>query len=266
MITIENEGVIEGRRWKALYEGLVENERNMMGGMGPFERRWVLERCNPKEMLRKLIKSIDAGDGLACVREGVLMPVIRGGASSQFSSPEGQPAAPPSSFTPVASTNVETNLWVPAIWTPIPANSMITGKVYQGNAGGVLGTSSAAPTNTWTPRCGQSATPASNITLGATTGSTMIASLAAVPWTWQFTLAIRALGLAASGCTATGNGYVIIGGLTTAVGVVQSMGGTVATTLDNTAATGLILSITPGTNHANNTTTCQWTAPCLSLN
>jgi hypothetical protein len=94
----------------------------------------------------------------------------------------------------------------------------------------------------------------------------MIASLAAVPWTWIFTLAIRSLGLAASGCTATGNGFIVIGGLTTAVGVVQSMGGTVATTLDNTATTGLILSNTWGTNNASNTVTCQWTAPVVSLN
>lgn len=265
-LTIENEGVIEGRRWRALYEGLVENERQAMGGMGPFERRWVLERCNPKEMVRRLIESIDRGDGLACLRDGVLMPVIRGGAASTFQSPVGQPSAPPSSFTAVNTTNVETNLWVPGIWTPIPANDMTAGKVYQGNAGGVLGTSSAAPTATWTPRAGQSATPASNITLGATTGSTMIASLAAVPWTWIFTLAIRSLGLAASGCTATGNGFIVIGGLTTAVGVVQSMGGTVATTLDNTATTGLILSNTWGTNNASNTVTCQWTAPVVSLN
>ncbi len=143
---------------------------------------------------------------------------------------------------------------------------MVAGKVYQGNAGGVLGTSSAAPTATWTPRCGQSATPGSNITLGATTGTTMIASLAAVPWTWQFTMVIRSVGLAASGATATGNGYIVIGGLTTAAGIVQSMGGAVPTTVDNTAATGLILSLTWGTNAAANTAQTQWTAPVLSLN
>ncbi len=266
MIAIENEGVIEGRRWKALYEGLVENERTKMGGMGPFERRWVLERCNPKEMLRRCIVSLDKNDGLACVRDGVVMPVIRGGASSTFQSPVGQPSSNPTSHTAVNTTNVETNLWVPGIWTPIPANDMVTGKVYQGNAGGVLGTSSAAPTATWTPRCGQSATPASNVTLGATTGTTMIASLAAVPWTWIFTLSIRALGLAASGASGTGNGFIVIGGLTTAAGIVQSMGATVASTLDNTAATGLILSNTWGTNAAANTVQAQWTAPVVSFN
>lgn len=263
-ITIDNEGLIEGRAWRALYEGLVENERERMGGMGPFERRWVLERCNPKERVRQLIKGVN--EGLARVDHGIIVPVIRGGASSPFNSVVGQPSANPSSHTAVNTTNVETNLWVPGIWTPIPANDMVTGKVYQGNAGGVLGTSSAAPTATWTPRVGQSATPASNVTMGATTGTTMIASLSAVPWTWQFTFAIRALGLAASGATGTGNGFIVIGGLTTAAGIVQSMGGTVATTLDNTAATGLILSNTWGTNNASNTVTAQWTAPVVSFN
>jgi hypothetical protein len=264
VITIDDEGVIEGRRWKSLFTDLVDHEREVMGGMGPFERTWLKEQPGTREWTRKLMKGVD--EGFARVVGGVIIPFASGAASSQFGSVEGQPAAPPSSFTAVNTTNVETNLWVPAIWTPIPANSMVAGKVYQGNAGGVLGTSSAAPTATWTPRCGQSATPSSNVTLGATTGTTMIASLAAVPWTWTFMLAIRSLGLAASGCTATGNGFIVIGGLTTAAGIVQSMGGTVATTLDNTAATGLILSNTWGTNNASNTVTCQWTAPVVSLN
>lgn len=264
MIAIEHEGLIEGRRWKALYTDLVDNERLQMGGLGPFERRWVLERCNPKERVRRLLEGVN--EGLARVQDGVAMPIIRGGASSPFQSPVGQPSANPSSHTSVNTTNVETNLWVPAIWTPIPANDMVAGKVYQGNAGGVLGTSSAAPTATWTPRVGQSATPASNVTMGATTGTTMIASLSAVPWTWQFTFAIRSLGLAAGGATGTGNGFIVIGGLTTAAGIVQSMGATVATTIDNTAATGLILSNTWGTNNASNTVTAQWTAPVVSFN
>lgn len=264
-LDVRNEGLIEGREWKSLFENLVVNEREQMGGYGPFERTWLLERKRTPERLRRLLEGVNGR--LVAVRDGKLVPQVWScGAASQFGSPEGQPVGPPSSFTSVNTTNVETNLWVPAIWTPIPANSMYAGKLYQGNAGGVLGTSSAAPTATWTPRAGQSATPSSNVTLGATTGTTMIASLAAVPWTWQFTLLIRSLGLAASGATATGNGFIVIGGLTTAAGIVQSMGGTVATTLDNTAATGLILSNTWGTNNANNTVTAQWTAPVLSLN
>ncbi len=155
---------------------------------------------------------------------------------------------------------------MPGIWTPIPANDMVTGKVYKIEAGGVMGTSSAAPTLIWTPRCGQSATPATNVTLGATTAVTMIASLSAVPWYWTFTLAIRALGLAASGATGTGNGFVVIGGITATAGVVQSMGSAVPTTLDNTAATGLILSITFNNSQATNTVQAQFTTPVYSIN
>jgi hypothetical protein len=254
VIAIENEGVIEGRRWKALLDDMIDHERDCRGAiLGPWERWLLLERL-PERTRRKMARGFQLGaDGPMNV-------------SSQFVSVEGQPSAPPTSFTAVSTTNVETNLWTPAIWTPIPANSMSAGKIYQGNAGGILGTSSAAPTATWTPRVGQSATPASNITLGATTGTTMIASLSAVPWTWQFTLVIRSLGLAASGATGTGNGYIIIGGLTTAAGIVQSMGGTVATTLDNVAATGLVLSNTWGTNAAANTVTAQWVSPVMSFN
>jgi hypothetical protein len=242
---------LTGRVWRNMLDELIDHEREMRASiLGPWERWLCLERA--PERTRRLLRK-------AALHPGIV-------ALNGLTAPEGQPSGAISSFTAVNTTNIETNLWVPAIWTPIPANSMIGGKVYQANAGGVLGTSSAAPTALWTPRCGQSATPSSNITLGATTASTMIASLTAVPWTWQFTLVIRAIGLAASGASGTGNGYIIIGGLTTAVGVVQSMGGTVAATLDNTAATGLILSNTWGTNAAANTVTAQWTAPVLSLN
>ncbi len=244
--------IISGRRWRAVVDELIDRERFFAPGMlGPFERDRLIAKA-PDRIRREL--------RLAALRPQLV------GVNSPFSGPTGQPSGAPSSFTSVNTTNVETNLWTPNIWTPIPANDMQAGKTYQGNAGGVLGTSSAAPTATWTPRVGQSATPASNITMGATTGTTMIASLAAVPWTWQFTMVIRSLGLAASGAGATGNGYIIIGGLTTAAGIVQSMGGTVASTVDNTAATGLILSNTWGTNAAANTVTAQWTAPVISFN
>lgn len=241
---------ITGRPWRVMLDELIDHERDCRGAiLGPWERWLYLDRA--PERTRALLAKGRQFPDVVCLN-GLTTPI-------------GAPGGPPSSFTAVNTTNVETNLWVPAIWTPISALTLVAGGVYQANAGGVLGTSSAAPTATWTPRCGQSATPASNVTLGATTGSTMIASLAAVPWTWQFTMVVRSIGLAASGAATTGNGYVVIGGLTTAVGVVQSMGGTVTSTVDNTAATGLILSITWGANAAANTATCQWTCPVLSL-
>ena len=243
--------VIEGRRWRGLLDEIIDMEREAMGGFGAFEQ-WKLRERAPERVHRLLAKGREHPNLVA--------------ANSPFASVVGQPSANPSSFTAVNTTNAETNLWVPAIWTPIPANDMQAGKIYEHKSGGVLGTSSAAPTATWTPRVGQSATPSSNISMGATTGTTMIASLAAVPWFSQFTFMIRSLGLAASGCTGTGNGFIVIGGLTTAAGIVQSMGSTVPTTLDNTAATGYVLSNTWGTNAAANTVQCQFVTPVYSYN
>jgi hypothetical protein len=243
--------IYSGKQWRSKIDDIILMEREAMGGLGPFERDWLLAKA-PLSVRDNLVKARRFPHLVA--------------AGSPFASPVGQPSANPSSYTSVNTTNIETNLWTPNIWTPIPANDMVAGKVYKIEAGGILGTSSSPPTATWTPRCGQSATPSSNITLGATTGTTMVASLAAVPWYFTFTLAIRSLGLAASGCTGTGNGYIVIGGLTTATGIVQAMGSTVAATIDNTAATGLILSNTWGTNAAANTVTCQYTTPVYSLN
>ena len=148
----------------------------------------------------------------------------------------------------------------------IPANSMNAGKGYRQEAGGVLGTSSAAPTWLWTPRIGQSATPSSNITCGASTAITSTASLAAVPWNGYFQFVVRSLGLAASGAATTGTGQIVIGNLTTASATAVAFGGTVTSTVDNTAATGIIFSITWGTSQANNTATGQNIFPVQSLN
>lgn len=245
--------IITGRAWKAMCDEIIDRER-MLGhgfGVGPMERDRLIAKA--PDRVRYELRRANLRRDLEAV-------------SPSFQAVTGQPAANPSSFSSVNTTNVETNLWTPNIWTPIPANDMQAGKVYQGNAGGILSTSSSAPTSTWTPRIGQSATPSSNVTMGATTGTTMIASLASVPWCWQFTWTVRSLGLAAGAATGTGNGYVVLGGLTTAAGIVQAMGATVATTIDNTTATGMILSQTWGTNSASNTLTCQWVAPVLSFN
>lgn len=240
--------LVTGRNLRVLVDEMIDRERAFSRGLGPFERDRLLAKA-PDRIRREL--------RLAAQRPQLV------GVSPSFQAVVGQPSANPSSYTAVNTTNVETVLWTAAIWTPIAANDAQTGKVYQGNAGGVLGTSSVAPTALWTPRYG---TTTGGVTLGATTATTMIASLSAVPWSWQFTLAIRALGLAAGATAGTGNGYIIIGGLTTAAGIVQSMGGTVASTIDTTTAQGLVLTNTWGANALTNTVTCQWTAPVLSFN
>lgn len=243
--------MLMGRAWRTHVDEIIDREKLAMGGFGPFERARLMEKA--PERVHRLLEKARQYPNIVNV-------------TSPFTSVEGQPSAAPASFTAIGTTNSETNLWVPAIWTPIPANSMMAGKVYRLEYGGIFSTSSAAPTSLWTARCGQSATPSSNISLGASTASTMIASLSNVPFYGMLTMVVRSLGLAASGATATGNGFVTIGGITTATGIIQSYGASVPTTVDNTAATGLIISQTWGTNAAANTLTCQFVTPVASLN
>ena len=165
---------------------------------------------------------------------------------------------PPASFTAVTANATETNLWTPAIWTPIPANDMRSGKIYKVSFGGVFTSTSTPGLLTWTPRCGQSSTPATNISLGASNVTAPPASLTTQAWYGEFTMGIRSIGLAASGATATGNGFVFVQGAAAATAVVYTMGGSVPTNVDNTAATGLIVSLTISV--ASQSYTCQWVA------
>ena len=231
--------------WDDLRRDVIERERALMGPFGgPFERDRLLRTKAPSEVLYQLAKGRELPD-VVCTR-GYAMGVDY----NDFN---------PSSFNSVNTTTSETGLWTPNIWTPIPANDARAGKAYKVSFGGVLGTSSSAPTAAWTPRWTQStAVPPSGTSLGASTAVTMTASLSAVPWYGEFTMGWRTLGLAASGGTATGNGFIVIGDLTTTAAKVQSIGGTAASSVDQTTAQGLLVSITWGTSQANNTATCQW--------
>jgi hypothetical protein len=164
---------------------------------------------------------------------------------------------PPASHTAVANTVTRTNLWVPALWTPVNAFDPQPGKVYELRCGGIISTT-GTPTIVFNPTWGQSATPASNVALGATTTWTL-GTLTNAPWDAIFTLGFRQLGIAASGATCTGNGHVIVGGAAAAVGQAVPMGGTVVTTADHTTAQGMCLDVTWGTASASNTITAQWT-------
>ena len=66
---------------------------------GNFEMHWLLERA--PERVRQLIRLSQLHPELVC-------------GNAPFQTVEGNQSAAPSSFPPVASTNVETNLWVPA--------------------------------------------------------------------------------------------------------------------------------------------------------
>lgn len=165
---------------------------------------------------------------------------------------------PPASHTAVANTTTRTNLWVPALWTYIPAMEPKPGMQHVLRAGGIISTT-GTPTLVVNPTYGQSATPASNVALGATTTWTL-GTLTNAPWYAEFVLSWRQLGIAASGATCTGNGFIVVGGAAGAVGQSVPMGGTVVTSADHTTAQGLVLDVTWSAASASNTITAQWTS------
>jgi len=163
---------------------------------------------------------------------------------------------PPASHTAVANTTTRTNLWVPALWSPIAAYDMKPGKAYILRAGGIVSTTAGSQNLTVNPTFGQSATPSSNVALG----SAVVAcggSLSSAPWYAEFVMGCRQVGIAASGATVTGNGYFLVKDGTSTPFYV--LGGTVATTADHTTAQGLCLDVTWASASASNTITAQWT-------
>lgn len=162
---------------------------------------------------------------------------------------------PPTAHAAVANTITRTNLWVPALWTPIPAFDARPGKIYLLRCGGVISTT-GTPTIIFTPTFGQSVTPGSNISLGASGTITTGAGLANAPWWAEFVLGFRQLGLAAGGSSCVGNGHVTIG--SGGAGITSPMGGTDVTTADDTIAQGLCLDVTWGTASASNTIQAKW--------
>ena len=220
----------------------IEREIDAGQSFGPMHRMWQLEKA-PEHVKRMQTKAAKF-PGILNTRQG-----FSGQDANDF---------PPASFTAVTASATETNLWTPNIWTPIPANDMRAGKIYKVSFGGVFTSTGTQGVLTWTPRAGQSATPSSNVTLGASNATAPPASLTGQAWHGEFTLGIRSLGLAASGATGTGNGFVVVQGAAAATGVMYVMGGTVAATIDNTTASGLIVSLTISV--ASQSYTCQWTA------
>jgi hypothetical protein len=228
-------------------EDIIEREQAAGQPFGPFHRSWLLDKS--PEAVRRNLK-------LAAERPYLI------NADAGYAALEGQNSAPPASFAAVTASATETNLWTPAIWTPIPANSMRAGKVYRIAFGGVFTSTATQGVLTFTPRVGQSGTPATNVTLGASNVTAPAASLTAQAWYGEFTMVVRAIGVAAAGATVTGNGFVLTQGAAAATGTVYVMGGAVPTTADNTAASGIIVSLTISV--ASQSYTCQWVTPVLS--
>lgn len=164
----------------------------------------------------------------------------------------------PSGSNPAVNTTTSaTNLWNPAIHTPIPALDMLAHKAYILRAGGII-SNTATPTIIFNVRVGQSATPGSNVNLGATVTFTTPSGLSATPWWAEFVMGVRSIGVVASTATVVGTGLIVIGGVATTVSSALAVGDQVPTTVDNTVAQGLVIDCTWGTNSASNTITARW--------
>jgi hypothetical protein len=139
----------------------------------------------------------------------------------------------PPTLNPLASAvvaTVETQLWLPATFTPIASADIRAGKIYQCKAGGIYSTA-ATGALTITPRWGASATVATNITMGASGAQTVPASVSGVPWYLQFTMVVRTVGLAGLNSIVIGNGFFVGTGTVATAGTALSFafGGTSAT-------------------------------------
>lgn len=221
---------------------LVEMEHAAGKKFGPMHRQWLIGNPRVPESIRRNLELAAKFPGIVATRQGFM-----GSDVNDF---------PPASFTAVTASATETNLWTPNIWTPIPANDMRAGKYYKVSFGGVFTSTATQGLLTFTPRVGQSATPSSNVTLGASNVTAPAASLTGQAFYGEFTMGVRSIGLAASGATVTGNGFAVTQGAAAATGIMYVMGGTVPATADNTAASGLVVSLTISVT--SQSYTCQW--------
>jgi hypothetical protein len=139
-------------------------------------------------------------------------------------------AEPPIANLSAVVATTETQLWLPAQYTPIPANDMRPGKMYKVSAGGIISTSTSG-TLIITPRFGASSTVATNITMGASITQTVPVSVSNVAWFLEFIAVCRTIGAPGSAtATVMGTGSFSANATGSAgTGFSMSFGGTSAT-------------------------------------
>jgi hypothetical protein len=149
---------------------------------------------------------------------------------------------PPLADLTAVTATAETGLWLPALYTPVPAfgqNGPTAGKIYRVTAGGILSTAGSG-TLTITPRYGLTT---AGVTLGASVAQTVPINLTAVPWALEFTLVFRAIGVTASTSTCVGTGFFASAGTAATAGSAFQLafGGTTVTTADTTINNGIFI-------------------------
>jgi hypothetical protein len=160
--------------------------------------------------------------------------------------PNTEPVNAPSAVTGVTA---ETNLYTPATttnadWALIPQGGFRSPQAWLVLASGIITSSAGSQTCAFTSRIGTSATPATNVSLGATgliaLGSTITNAL----WTYQAQMTIRSAGTSGS---AVATAELVVSqqaaGSVTSVGTALS--GNTTATIDTTLQQGYVVSVTP---------------------
>jgi hypothetical protein len=220
-------------------------ERELAAGVrfGPYHRRWLTNRA--PERARRLLEQAALDPSLVGTRQG-------------FGSADYNDFPPANLRAAINTTTTETNLWDPAIWGPLPVGEIRGGKIWQVEFGGVMGTTST-PAISFRARIGtNNSAPPTGADLGV--GPTVtIGTFTAQPFYGEFQFGCRSVGVAAGGATFTGNGFVMMPAAAAATATPHAMiGGAIPTTVDNTIAQGIAVSVIWGTANAANTITPQW--------
>ena len=212
-------------------DDIAARERQL-GRFGLFSRQEFLAHA-PAHVLRNLKRSrLEPWRSIKGVSQGVssidgTQPLVGG-------------------WTAVTASATETNLWVPAFQTAIPANSIVTGKVWHLVFEGIGTTTATQGTLTFTFRYGQSTTPASNVSMGASNAIAPAASLTNFGWWGEAYCKVLSTGVAASAATVRGWGFVQTPGAAGATSITWAfpISAASAATVDQTTAQGLIMSLT----------------------
>jgi hypothetical protein len=224
----------------------IEREKAAGNIFGPFHQRYVLDRAPEKvqKILEQMKRRRAAGIDLRAARQGFR--------SSDFMD------FPSASLSTINTTTTETNLWNPSISAPLPVGEIRGGKAWVTEFGGVHGTT-ATPAISFRARCGtNNSAPPTGTDLGV--GPTMtLGTFTAQPFYGSCIYGCRSIGIAASTAAMAASGYVICAGAAAATTVATCVfGGALPTTIDQTVAQGLSVSVIWGANSSSNTITTQW--------
>jgi hypothetical protein len=220
-------------------DDIIEEERAAGVPYGPFWRAKYIERA--PERVRQQLELARRFPHLVAMRDAKDVPA---GLRMEF---------PQTTFTPVTAA-AETNMWTPAVWTPIPANDASPGQCYVITFGGVYSNrTTSSPTSLWTPRWGQGG-DGTGVALGPSGAVYSGAALTTSPLFGKFEFNVIKCG---SSGTGTGSGVVVRGGTSGAGLIRDAIGGLVAT-IDTTTDQGLKMAHTWSAANASNTLTVQW--------